>query len=71
MKIIATLSIIALAGLLTACGKQEKPSTPAQAPAPVAAPAPAPEPAQPDQADGKPADTAANGGPLLKKGSRW
>lgn len=71
MKIKATLSIIALAGLLAACGKEEKPSTPAQAPAPVAAPAPAPAPAQPAQAGDKPADTAADGGPLLKKGSRW
>lgn len=73
MKTKTILAIIAVAGLLAACGKEEVAKPAAQAPAPVAAPAPtpAPAPAQPDQAGDKPADTAANGGPLLKKGSRW
>lgn len=68
MNIKIILSVIALAGLLTACGKEEaaKPVAPAQAP--VAAPAPTPAPAQPAQAGDKPADTAADGNPLPKDG---
>ncbi len=73
MKTKTILAIIAVAGLLAACGKEEKPSPAAQAPAPVAAPAPTPNPApaQPAQAGDKPADTAADGGPLLKKSTKW
>lgn len=72
MNIKTTITIAILAALLTACGKEEQPKASAPAQAPAAAPAAtAPAVSQPAQADGKVEDTAANGGPRLKKSDSW
>lgn len=70
MKIKTTLAIAALAFVGTAFGKDEatKPSKPAQAPQSSSAKA---DSGQKKAPEAPATDTAADGGPRLKKGSRW